>query len=431
MDEELFRAITAGDLARFCRLLNEREADPARNATPLGDVRHESTGQSLATAAASGGHDDMLDALWAREVPLVAQDGTGRAPIHCAAARGLVATMRFLNAVGVPLDQRCANGETAAHLAAANNRAKVLDFLRTANVDLCLPARNSLTPHHLAAAAGHREAVAALLRVRPEVPGSDQPEEAAMDEADTGSPDVDEAVRKAAEDMEALIATRDQSLPRVVLDVHSDGRLITPLRGGRADFGVPDADGNTAAHHAAARGRGGVLRQLGRAGVFLGARNRFGGTPAHDAARCGHLEALRCMEAADPSFLGVQDDAGLTPADRAYEAGATQTLRYLIDRGHLVAVAAPRADEPAPAEPPTGASPASTTPPGTTEPPGTTAPPEGASNAQGGLAGPPVVTAPPLTQWETVVSAASTASASPRPDSPAPTRRPCGGCGLM
>ncbi len=391
MDEELFRAIAAGDLARFRRWLDARAADLTSHPIPLGRLLDPTTRQSLATAAAAGGHVGLLDALWERNVDLSARDGTGRAPLHCAAAWGHVETMQFLRQAGVPLDRRSASGETATHLAAANNRTGVLSFLLEANVDLCLPGANGVTPQHLAAAAGHREAVAVLLRARPEVPEAADAEEAAGSRADAESSDLDEAVRQAVERMDALIASRDESSPRVALAVHRGGRLITPLRGGKADFEVPDDDGNTAAHHAAARGRSAVLRQLLQAGVFLGAHNRSGATPAHEAARCDHLEALQCIEAADPAFLGVQDGAGCTPVQRAAEAGAVLTLQYLIERGHLVpampvaeAVAAPVPSE----------SPA---------------------------------------QWQTLLAQTGPAAApTVAPDSPGPpSGRPCRGCSLM
>ena len=102
--------------------------------------------------------------------------------------------------------------------------------------------------------------------------------------------------------------------------------IMEALREG-ADPNVPDANGNTSVHYAAAY-HVGVLRAVIAHGGRCGSRNSFGAAPLHvAAAQEGALvpgsESVRVLAECSPSSLGVRDDRGNTPLHALFQGART------------------------------------------------------------------------------------------------------------
>jgi cytohesin len=108
----------------------------------------------------------------------------------------------------------------------------------------------------------------------------------------------------------------EETLRNAVRD--GDGDRVQTLLGETADLSLPDEEGNTLLHVAAARGHDSVATLLVEKGVAIDSRNEKGETPLHLAAGMGDYETVRLLveHGADVTVAG---NAGWTPLHQAAE----------------------------------------------------------------------------------------------------------------
>ena len=128
-----------------------------------------------------------------------------------------------------------------------------------------------------------------------------------------------------------------------------ESNLFTAARHGRADFcreilrrgsasvNARDSCGRTPAHEAARNGHVNVLNVLCECGADLYARSTHGVTIAHQAAFGNHTSFLQELHAlltasglSEGAQLHQKDDAGRTPLDVARESGCHSAAAFLV-----------------------------------------------------------------------------------------------------
>ncbi len=225
--------------------------------------------------------------------------------------------LRMILQAGAELEARDAAGRTPLHWAAWMGllarpfiEADLVETLIEAGADVNARDAQGRTPLHYAADEGYDRVVAALIAA-----GADPDARDAQ-----GTAPADLARPKAFDRVLALLSRQptDPDAPR------------TPARAAPPDPPVA-GDGRFGAELRDAAGRGdveAVLNLLGRGADVNAMGPRTRETPLHQAARHGHAEAVKALlhAGADPA---AEDSDGITPAERARNAGHADIVRLL------------------------------------------------------------------------------------------------------
>ncbi|XP_067085592.1 espin-like protein isoform X1 [Osmerus mordax] len=239
-------------------------------------------------------------------------------PAHDAAATGHARELEWLvEQGGCSLEDRDAAGNTALHLAARFGRAEVVHWLLSAGGVAEAETLCGAVPAHYAAAMGNLTCLKLLLHQAPgcvdrQTALGATPLYLACQEGrlhvveylvrDCGA----DVQRRARDGMTGLHAAARMGHLALVVWLANFTELSVSSQ---------DQEGATAVHFAACGGHHRVLERLLRMGAAL-TRDRWGGTPLHDAAENGELECCRIL-LANQVEASVQDIDGFTAADLA------------------------------------------------------------------------------------------------------------------
>jgi ankyrin repeat protein len=253
---------------------------------PINAANEEGT-TPLMLASKGGGDEAMklLELLLERGADVRLRDKRGYAALDYAAEQGSEATLKRLLEGGVVASARDANGYTALHRARS---VKVAEMLVTAGASTTLAALDGKTPLHLAAMQDERVAEF-LLRQGVDVNALDK----------SGQTPLYSAVRRGS----------------TVLKLLEAGAMVN----------IVDNEGKTPLHYAAADSSE-VSKILVGKGISLGAKDKFGNTPLHEAAKVNrsHLVRILIELGADPTIKNLE---GKTAPDLAEETARAQAQK--------------------------------------------------------------------------------------------------------
>eukprot|EP00054_Salpingoeca_dolichothecata_P008531 m.48433 g.48433 ORF g.48433 m.48433 type:complete len:508 (-) comp17792_c2_seq1:53-1576(-) len=317
--------------------LQMKDKHHVKDAPPM-DVR-DGFGATALHYAARSGNLDMVQWLIENNIDIHVEARNGALPVHDAAATGNLNCLQCFVFHDEKITQNCLNDNEILpiHLAAMFGRTEVVRWLlelkHNAPADL---AGNGSSILHYAAQGGHVPTVAFLTTAHGKNllelknNGGATPLYRACEE---GKEDV---VRFLLEEGADASVTIDELKP-----IHIAGRLghtgvvQVLLKHNPEAFHDATEDGATVFHFAAAAGSLDTLQFLldERARrppteVLRSWTDNFGCTPVHDAAGMGQLDALKLM-AERGIYLGAKNDDGLSPADLARDASFPECAIFL------------------------------------------------------------------------------------------------------
>uniref|UniRef100_A0A1I8J392 ANK_REP_REGION domain-containing protein n=1 Tax=Macrostomum lignano TaxID=282301 RepID=A0A1I8J392_9PLAT len=253
------------------------------------------------------GHLELLKFLHGLGVSLVAKNREGITPAHLAARSGHVHILRYIREQSPDaqvFEAKDASGQTPAHLAALTGQLQVLEYLLTElGNQSCLQVVDD-SGRTLMHCTDSAEIVAFL--------------------KEHG---VTANVNASRLHQDVIDAVMSQDLDALKAFAEAGGKLQGVYRG-------EDVDGFSSGHFAAAVGSIEILQFLNDNGVRLDLLDADGATPAHLAARNGHLEALKLIQSlwqAEESgdFLRHTDSNGRTMGHLAAMNGHLDILKHL------------------------------------------------------------------------------------------------------
>lgn len=261
------------------------------------DYGHKGSGEELINV------DELCYAPVRDDEDVTRRDQLGYTPLHRAAAWGDAAKVRALLARGADVKARVISdepyssewGNTALHEAAKAGDAGCVTALLAAGADAGAVNQRGIAPLHLARR--HQEITRALLKAGAQATARDVRGRTAL--------------HWAAADPQSTV------LP-LLLQNGADARLA-------------DLRGRTALHEAAASGTAGAIEALLGAGAEIDATDANGIRPLHLAA--ARRAAVPLDRLARPTTINARDDFGRTALHEAARAGALQSVRRLLDLG--------------------------------------------------------------------------------------------------
>lgn len=218
------------------------------------------------------------------------------------------------------------------HIAAQTGDMKVVKvWLKREPDSVFSKSDDGLTPLHKAAAAGHTGVAELLLvhkaNVNARMKGGDStPLHWA---ADAGHKDVAELLLAHKADVNAKDHGGTTPLHKAAANGQKD--VAELLLAHKADVNAKDDDGWTPLHMAAFRGRGTVVELLLARNAEVNATiNTNGDTPLHMAALSRHqFPDVAELLLAHKADVSAEDNAGLTPFDKAASTGSTKVAELL------------------------------------------------------------------------------------------------------
>lgn len=291
------------------------------------------TGNQTIFEAADAGSLRAVRALITADSGAVgSRDEKENTPLHFAAAAGHADVVELLLASGAEVDAANYHQETALHRAALGNRQRVADLLLRNGAGTESRESYGRTPLLLVAReTGNLEMARRLLDAGAAVDAQDR----------FGSTPLELAAWRGFGDMVDLFLDRGARIPddpemvayyaRESAD-HGLGRLFRLAEARGLDLEMPNDNGGTLLHSAAAGGSAEIVGLLLDRGLAVNGRDRYGRTPLHYAAENGRVEAVRLLleRGADPN---VRSLAGVSPLNAAEQYARRDAARALVQQG--------------------------------------------------------------------------------------------------
>ncbi|UKZ61580.1 uncharacterized protein TrAtP1_002839 [Trichoderma atroviride] len=251
--------------------------------------------------AASLGHVGIVNLLLQKNADIHTLSATGLNALHFSAAGGFDDISTILISAGVPINQKDVNGMTALHFAAKHGQSSTINILLNAGAELDAITSDGYSPIHIAAKGGFLSILRELIqRQRGPVP-----EKSPKDSmAPTNSPLQLAAQYGHGEVVRELLQQKQYSLDQdraaSLLLAAKEGfvEIVEMLLNSSITAHAYDEDENTALHLAAKGDYSDIVERLVgyNSEMFdTGARNSFGWTPLHFAAKSGRLVTLRIL----------------------------------------------------------------------------------------------------------------------------------------
>ncbi len=226
-----------------------------------------------------------------------------------------------------PREARGRQGETLAH--ACVRRPDLLRLVLDHGVDANATDQRGRTPLHWAARVASTQSVALLLERDADANTRDHRGRTPMhDAALAGQGAIIDMLRAGGAQVDAR--DDEQVTPMMLACASGHDQILDRLAG--SDIDARDAWGWSAAHHAARAANASCLRRLSDLGADLDARDTSGIRPAHLAARNGSIRCLRTLGELGADLLSASD-LGNTPLHEAARSGDSASVDYLLSLG--------------------------------------------------------------------------------------------------
>lgn len=231
------------------------------------DLAPENLGKDFLHKFTIQGPAAALHLLVNKGFPLELKDLKGQTPLHIASQKGPIENIRTLLDGGAKLEARTIEGMTPLHLATIAGRDDVVSLFLELDADVTAVSSEGATILHYAASYGHSSLLEKLLK---------------------------------GDALRSLLNTGDY-------------------------------DGKTPLHHAVWKEpKPAVVHLLLHYGAQADARNKYGYTPLHWAAKHGHLESAHLLLQQGASMM-ITNDNDDTPLDLALRWGQDNISRLFID----------------------------------------------------------------------------------------------------
>jgi len=278
--DEFIKAAKNGDLSAVEKAVNGGQA--VNEVCPF-------TSFSAVSAAASGGHDEVLNFLISNGGCVDKSEYNHFPPIHAAAAKGCDSSALILLEAGADVDVlEDMLGQAALHAAIDRNQVGMLSTLIGRGADVNVATKIGVTPLGHASAKGDPECVQALLAnkaaLRTESDKGVSPLGAAVNKGsveivkmllDAGAP-VDASAQYGALD------TKNEEIENMLLDAGSNPNSL-------------NLDGKSALHQAAQYGSTEICAYLADQGHDVNLKDAKGFTPLMEASQGGHKGVTRFL----------------------------------------------------------------------------------------------------------------------------------------
>ena len=254
-------------------------------------------------AAASRGHNEVVNILLKYNARVDVFDNEGRSPLHLAAEYGSMEVCQLLLEKNAFVNSKTKQGLTALHYASSKGNVDLIDYLVSkhgASIESLTIKKQ--TPMHLAALNGKLEVCQKLMDL-----------EAMVDFND----DLDQKP--------IHLAAQNDHTDVVKLFLDNRPSLVS----------ATTKDGNTLAHIAGKKGSVDVLKAMFDIDKTLvtSAKNRFNdNSPLHLATEGGHLDAVRLMLSNGVS-PGDENKDGFTPVQLAAKCGHSDVFDVFAKSG--------------------------------------------------------------------------------------------------
>lgn len=290
--------------------------------------------------AAGLGHTGIVHLLLEKNVDIQTLSAKGHNALHLAAAGGFDDISKILISAGVQINQKDDDGMMALHLAAKHGQSSTVDILLKAGAELDAITSDGYSPIHLAARGGFLSALRKLIQKQK---GPALETSSKDSTAPTYSPLQLAAQYGHGEIVHELLQHEQYSLDKdcaiSLLLAAKEGfvKIVEMLLRSSITIHVHDKDGNTALHLAANGEYTDIVERLvsynsEKSEMFdTGARNTFGWTPLHFAAKSGRPVTLRIL-LDHGAEMSDRDNSDQTAFHIAASHGYISILRKLLNR---------------------------------------------------------------------------------------------------
>ncbi|KAJ3113978.1 hypothetical protein HDU96_002670 [Phlyctochytrium bullatum] len=260
------------------------------------------------------GNVGIAQLLIEKGAELEARDEDGKTPLHRAAFYNSHDIARLLVENGADLEARDVDACTPLHHATCNANLEFILLLVEKGADIRVTDANGSTPIHDAASEGNFDAVKLFIERGADVNGRDRRRMTPLHYACANDClQVVELLLESGADAHAMAS--DYSTPLLIASqVPAALDIVRLLLEKGADVDARDGFGTSPLHHAAKRCILDVVRLLLERGAMVDGRDFSASTPLHGAAQFGHVDVVRLLveKGAD---IRARNNSGSTPID--------------------------------------------------------------------------------------------------------------------
>ncbi|KAL7177311.1 hypothetical protein ACSBR2_030630 [Camellia fascicularis] len=309
MNPEIYRAAKAGDISRFERAIEDREASPFNQVSPQEDT--------VLHIAAYSGHVPLVEHILTHRINLFSEkNSNGNLPIHAAASSGHLSTVKSLLEFPQREEWRVSklkevnkNEETALHVALKNHHEKVAEYL----FKLCpcvssYPNKEGKSPLCMAAEAGFLDLVKLMT--------AETVEGVVMDNS--------------------MYSSETRSVVHAALRGRNIDVLEAILKKEPKLAYLEDEDGTTALSYAVLAGYlEGVHHLLEKFSVTSYQRDGSGNFPIHVASSEGRVDVIREILQRCPDAMELLGKQGRSILHVAAKNGKVGVVNYILKTPEL------------------------------------------------------------------------------------------------
>ncbi|XP_069687335.1 uncharacterized protein [Periplaneta americana] len=289
------------------------------------DIRNKE-GKTALHFAVEGGHLSAVECLLRRGTDINIADNWGRKAIHVAAILGHLPIVKYLVEKGNLLTIADSIGSTLLHFAAGNGHVSLVDYLCEENVGINERNKKGETALYVAAEGGYLSTVKCLLSHGADVNVADNYGCTSILHvaAFFGHLPI---VKYLVEHKQILTTVNEYG------ETPSDAEDVSLVEYSCEDnvtIDIPNKDGRTALHLAAAGGHLAVVEYLLRYGADINMDDNTGQRPLHIAVSFGHLSIVKYF-VENEAVLKSVDYYGNTELHLAAEMGQMSLVEYLCE----------------------------------------------------------------------------------------------------
>ena len=315
-------------------LLQEIIAHTGMGRIQLSVNKQNSLGWAPLLCSASRGHDTVVEVLLANNARVDVFDNEGRSALHLAAEYGSMGVCKSLLAKNAFVNSKNKHGLTALHYAASKGNTDLVGYLvNSYGASIESLTIKKQTPMHLAAANGKEDTVQCLVDMEAMVDFNDELDQKPIHMAAQNDhtnvvkmflhlrPSLVSACTKDGNTLAHLAAKKGSSeVLQAMFDI--DKTLVTSAKNRFNE--------NSPLHLATEGGHIHAVKLMLMNGVNANEENKFGLTPVHMAAKCGHADIFDVFAKSGVSLKSPSSKIGMTALHIAAYYGEEDIARELF-----------------------------------------------------------------------------------------------------